>query len=66
MEDPDEVLLPTKNRILIVLLVDESRGHIPFSLLDGLLLDRGHGSAIGTLLSDTLGVHSPDPTHVVN
>ena len=66
MKDPDEVLLPTKNRILIVLLVDEPRGHIPFSLLDGLLPDRGHSSAIGTLVSETIGIHSPDPTHVVN
>ena len=66
LEDPVEILLPTRNRILILLLADKSRGNIPFTLLDSLPLNRTHGSAIGTVVSESLGVRVLNPTHVVN
>ena len=66
LKDPHEILLPTRNRILIALLVDKSRESIPFALVDGLLLNCGHGSVIGTVVSETLNAHLPDQTHVVN
>ena len=66
LKDPDEVQLPSRDLILITLRVEYSCGHVPFPLLGDLLLDRGHGSAIGTLVSETLGGRIVDPTHVVN
>lgn len=49
MENPDQILLPSGDFVLIGLHVEESRGNIPFTLLDDLLLNPGHGSAIRTL-----------------
>jgi hypothetical protein len=47
VENPDEVLFPCRNLLLIALREDESGHRIPFTLLDDLLLDPRQGSAIG-------------------
>ena len=61
LKDPDEVLLPTCDHILVVLAVEESRAHVPFTLLaNGLLPDRAQSTEIGTVVSGTLEVHVPD------
>ena len=50
MEDPDEVLPPSRNLLLITLREDESDHSIPFTLLDDLPLDLCQGSVIeGTM-----------------
>ena len=46
MKDPIEVLLPSGNRIFVVLRAEESRGRMPFALLDDLPLDLGHSSGV--------------------
>ena len=46
MKDPDEVLLPSRNLLLVALREDESHRCIPFTLLRDFLLDPCHGSAI--------------------
>ena len=46
VKNPDKVLLPTRNLVLITLRMDESGERIPFTLLNYLRLDLGHGSAI--------------------
>jgi hypothetical protein len=66
LEDPGEVLLPTGNRVLPVLAVEESRAHVPFALIDGLLPNRGQGSETTWFVSEVLRVYAPDPTHAVN
>ena len=48
MKDPIEILPPSGDRILVLLGMEDPRGHIPFSPLDNLALDVGHGSAIKT------------------
>jgi hypothetical protein len=47
VENPDEVLFPSRDLLLIALREDESGHRIPFTLLDDLPLDPGQGSAIG-------------------
>jgi hypothetical protein len=64
VEDPDEVLLPSRNFVLIGFGEDESVERIPFTLLDDLLLDLGHGSAIEPSVSRSLGVRITGMTHV--
>ena len=66
LKDPHEILLPTRNRILIAFLVNKSREDIPFAFLDGLLLNCGHGSVIETVVGEPLNIRPPDQTHVVN
>lgn len=56
MKDPDKVLLPSSNLVLIALREDESGGCISFTLLDDLRLYLGHSSAIETLESRLPGV----------
>jgi hypothetical protein len=65
-KDPGEILLPTGNRVLPVLAVEESRTHVPFALIDGLLPNRGQSPEIRTFVSEVLRVYAPHPTHVVN
>lgn len=66
-EDPGQVLLPGNDSIFIRLRMEESRGRTSFTLLDDLLLDLGHGSAIiGTLVSETPRAYIADSTHIVN
>ena len=56
MEDPDEVLFPSRDLVLVALSKDESQHCIPFTALDDLLLYLRHGSAIKTLASGLLTV----------
>ena len=49
MKDPNKVLLPSCNLVLIALRVNESGGCIPFTLLDNLPLNLGHCSAIESI-----------------
>lgn len=56
MKDPGEVLLPGGYSIFVFLRMEESRGHMSVALLDDLLLDLGHSSAVfRTLVSGTPG-----------
>ena len=48
LKDLVEFLLPSSDHILVVLRVEESRGRVSFSLLDGLPLDLCHSSVIGS------------------
>lgn len=64
MKDPIEVLLPSGDRILIVLRKEESRDHISFTLLDDLLLDLRHSPVIG-LAREPPDLSMASPTHVV-
>jgi hypothetical protein len=51
MKDPDEVLLPGSNLVLIAFGDDESVDRVPFTLLDDILLDLGQCSAIKSSVS---------------
>ena len=66
LEDQIEVLFPTGNRIFIAHRVEESGGHIPFALLDNLLLYLRHLSVIWRLISESLGVRIAGSAHVVS
>jgi hypothetical protein len=46
LKDPDEVLPPNCNVLLVDFPVENPRGHVPFTLLGDFLLDRDHSSAI--------------------
>ena len=46
MKDPDKVVSPTDNLVLIDLGMEDPGGHIPFTLLCDFPLDVGDGSAI--------------------
>ena len=46
VKDPDKVLLPSDNLVLISLREDESGDCVPFALLDDLPLDLRHSSVI--------------------
>ena len=48
MKDPVEALLPSSDRIFVVLRVEGSGDHVPFTLLDDPIMDIGHSSAIET------------------
>ena len=65
MKDPEKVLLPSGNLVLIALGEDESGDHISFTLFVDLLLDLSQGSAIEISVSRSLGVHITGLTHVV-
>jgi hypothetical protein len=56
VKNPEKVLLPSRNLILIALGEDESMESIPFALLDDLSLDSGHRSVIEVSVSGILGV----------
>jgi hypothetical protein len=55
LKDPDQVLLPSRNFVLIVLGEEESEDRIPFTPLDDLPLHLCQGSAIETSVSGSLG-----------
>ena len=56
MKDPIEVQPPGRDRFLIVLGVESSRDHVPFSPLDDVPLNPGHGPAIEKLVGEPPGV----------
>ena len=51
MEDPDEVLFPSRDLVLVALREDKSQYRIPFTALGDLPLDLRYGSAIETSVS---------------
>jgi hypothetical protein len=66
LKDPDKVQFPSDDLILLALSVEESRGYIPFALLDDFLLDRSNGPVIETLASATPRSRIIGRTHEVN
>ena len=67
VEDPVEVLPPTRNHIFVGLRMEDSRDRMPFTLVDDLPLDLGHSSAIETLVSGPLtDGHAAGSTYVVS
>jgi hypothetical protein len=66
VSDPDEVLLPSYNFILVALGAEKSGCHIQFTPFDDVHLDFGYSSAIETSVSGSFGVHTVGSTHVVS
>ena len=66
MEDPVEVLPPSRNLILVAVRTEHLRHHIPFPLLDDPLLHCGHGSAIEGLVSQLLSMRINGSTYTVS
>jgi hypothetical protein len=64
MKDSDEVLLPTRNLVLIRFGEDESVEPVPFTLFHHLPLDLGHGSEIKSPVSSSLDVRITSLAHV--
>ena len=56
MKDPDKVIPPSSNLVLIALRVEDSGSHVPLAQLDDLPLDLCDHSASGTLISGLRGV----------
>jgi hypothetical protein len=56
VKDPDEVLIPSRDLVPIVLREDEPKEGIPFALLSDLPFDLCHGSAIET---SSVGLEQP-------
>ena len=57
VKDPDKVIPPNRNLVLIGLCVEDSGGYIAFTLLGDPPLNFGHGSAIKTSVSGPLNLH---------
>jgi hypothetical protein len=64
LKDPNQVLLPTRNLVLIVPGEDELEGCVPFTTLDDLLLHLYQGPAIEASVSVSLGVCIAGLAHV--
>ena len=58
MENPDKVVPPSQNLVLIAFRVDNSRDCAPFPVLDNLPLDPGHGSTIEVSVSKSLSAYT--------
>ena len=56
VEDPDKVMPPNRNIVLITLRVEQPGCHIPFTLLDNLPLDLGNSPAVETSVSESQSV----------
>ena len=65
VENSEKVLLPSRYLLFVALREDESDHRISFTLLDDLLLDLRHGSAIRTLVSGSLTVPIAGLAHPV-
>ena len=65
MKDSDKVLLPNSNLVPIALRKDKSGNPIPFTLFVDRPLDLGHGPAIETSVSGSLGAYVSVLAHVV-
>lgn len=66
MENPIEILLPGRNRVLVVFGVEKARNWVTLALLDHLLLDLRHRPAITYIVSDASELPTTRSTHVVN
>jgi hypothetical protein len=58
VKDPDNVLLPSRDLVLIALREDESEYCMSLALLRNLSLDPRQGSTVQTLINGLLGVRS--------
>ena len=66
MEDPDKILPPSGDFVLVALHAGEPGNYVPFTLFDHLPLDLGQGSAIEAPVSGSLGLRFIGMAHVVN
>ena len=66
MKDPDKVLLPSRNLLLVAPREDKSGHSIPLALSDDLLLYPGQSSAIETLVSRSLAGPIASVAHEVS
>ena len=66
MKNPDKILLPSRNLVLIALGEDESVDRVPFPSLAHLPLDRGHGTVIETSVSESPSGCITGLAHVVS
>ena len=66
MKDPDEIVPPNRNLVLIALRAEKSRDRIPFTVLDDFRLDLGHRSAIQALVRGSFVVDIAIPAYAVN
>ena len=66
MENPVEVQLPGRDRILVILCMDESGKRIPSALLDDVFLNLRNGPAIDSVVSELRMICVPDLTRLVN
>ena len=66
MKDPDKVIPPTGNLVLINLGAENSEDHVPFTLLDDIPLDLGHGAVIEASVIGSLSIHIGGMAHVVS
>ena len=66
MKDPVEVQPPGCNSLFVVLRMEHPGDPVSFTQLDGVLLDLGHGPAIGNLVSESTDECTAGSTHVVN
>jgi hypothetical protein len=66
VKNPDKIVPPDRDLVLIVLRVEDSGDHVPVTLLDDLPLDLGDSSAIGKSVSESLGVPIAGLAHVVS
>ena len=65
LEDPIEVLSPSRDSILVRLRVEDSRNYASFAPFDHVVLYPGHSPAIVRLMSALPSAHIASLTHVV-
>ena len=65
VKNPDKVLLPSRDLLLVALREDESGHYTALALLDDFLLDPGQSSEIEMLVSRSPVVRTTDLTHEV-
>ena len=66
MKDPDKVIPPSDNLVLIDLRVEDPGGDVPLAQLDDLPLDLCDHSAIGASISGLLGERIVGIAHLVS
>jgi hypothetical protein len=65
VKDPDKVLVPNSNLILIAFREDKTEDYIPFTSLADLPPHLGHGSETDTSVSGSLVVRTAGLAHMV-
>ena len=65
VKDPDKVLLPSRDLLLVALREYESGHYTALALLDDFFLDPGQSSEIEMSVSRSLAVRTTDLTHEV-
>jgi hypothetical protein len=66
VKDPEEVISPNRNLILIALRVEDPEDHISVTLLDDLPLDLGNGSGFEVSAIESLSIYVARLSHVVS